>query len=216
MTAVAVDVTTRVGTFSVDAAFTADGGITALYGPSGSGKSVTLATIAGLLRPVRGSVVIGGRTVADADAGLHVSTQDRRVGLVFQHAALLPHRSPLDNVALGARQTHRASRRERAAELLSWVDATHLADAPTSGLSGGEQQRISLARALAGEPDLLMLDEPFSALDQPSRVELRRVVRDLVAARGITALLVTHDLADLDALADRIVHYEPGRTVRVE
>jgi molybdate transport system ATP-binding protein len=217
MTAVAIDTTTRVGTFSVDARFRADGGITALYGPSGSGKSVTLATIAGLLRPESGTVVIGGRTVADAARGIHVSTQERHLGMVFQDSALLPHRSPLDNIALAVRGgADRRARRARAAALLGQVDATHLADAPTSALSGGEKQRISLARALAGEPVLLLLDEPFSALDQQSRLELRRLVRDLVDAEGITALLVTHDLADLEALADRTVHYEPGRTVRVE
>jgi molybdate transport system ATP-binding protein len=216
MTAVAIDTTTRVGTFSVDARFSVDGGITALYGPSGSGKSVTLATIAGLLRPVRGTVRIGHQVVADVGAGIHVATQARRVGMVFQDSALLPHRSPIDNVALAVREPDRRVRRQRATELLAQVDASRLADAPTSTLSGGEKQRVSLARAMAGDPALLLLDEPFSALDQPSRVELRALVRELVDARRITALLVTHDLVDLEALADRTVLYEPGRTVGVE
>ena len=214
MTTLDVDVTTTAGTFTVDAAFTADVGITALFGPSGAGKSVTLATVAGLLRPARGTITIDGRTVADAAADLHVPTQERGLGMVFQHAALLPHRSPLDNVALAVRdEISKGARRDRSRALLDQVGAGHLASSPTSSLSGGEQQRVALARALAGDPTLLLLDEPFSALDQSSRAALRDLVGRLVADRGITAVLVTHDLADVEVLADRTVVYEPGRTI---
>jgi molybdate transport system ATP-binding protein len=209
-----VDVTTTAGTFTVRARFAAEPGITALFGPSGAGKSVTLATIAGLLRPGRGRIVIDGRIVADAGRGLHVPTQQRRLGMVFQQAALLPHRSPLDNVALAVSDAgSRSQRRQRSRQLLSQVGADHLADAPTAALSGGEQQRIALARALAGDPRLLLLDEPFSALDQASRDALRQLVVQLVEDRRITAVLVTHDLVDVDALADHTVVYEPGTTV---
>ena len=213
MTTLAVDVTTTAGTFTVEARLSADVGITALTGPSGAGKSVTLATVAGLLRPDRGTIEIDGRTVADAAAGVHVPTQERSIGMVFQHAALLPHRSPLDNVALAVRGApNRADRRERSRGLLAQVGAEHLADAPTTSLSGGEQQRVALARALAGNPALLLLDEPFSALDHGSRSALRDLVGRLVDDRAMTALLVTHDQADVDALAARTVTFEPGRT----
>lgn len=213
MTTLDVDVTTTAGTFTVEARFTAGPGITALFGPSGAGKSVTLATVAGLLRPERGAIAIDGRTVADAAADLHVPTQERGLGMVFQHAALLPHRTPLDNVALAVRDTtSRQARRQRSQDLLDQVGAGHLATSPTSALSGGEQQRVALARALAGDPTLLLLDEPFSALDQASRRALRDLVGRLVADRGMTAVLVTHDLADVEALASRTVVYEPGRT----
>lgn len=213
MSTLAADVTTTVGTFTVRARLTADPGITALIGPSGAGKSVTLATVAGLLRPERGTITIDGRSVADAGTGLHVPTQQRRIGMVFQHAALLPHRSPLDNVALALREAPtRAARRERSRALLDQVGAGHLADSPTSSLSGGEQQRVSLARALAGEPALLLLDEPFSALDHASRIALRDLVGRLVEERRTTALLVTHDQADVDALASHTVTFEPGTT----
>jgi len=184
---VTVDVTTTVGTFTVSAAFTASPGITALFGPSGSGKSVTLATIAGLLRPHRGTITLAGNTVADPARKVHVPTQDRRLGMVFQHAALLPHRSPLDNVALGARTGNRTQRRDLARDLLDQVHAAHLAQAPTRTLSGGEQQRIALARALAGQPQLLLLDEPFTALDQPTRRSLRQLVRTLVDTHQLTS-----------------------------
>lgn len=214
---VQIDATTTTGEFSVEARFEATGGITALFGPSGAGKSVTLATVAGLLRPARGTVVLDGHTVADAWRRVHVPTQQREVGMVFQHAALLPHRSPLGNVALAVRRAR--DRRERSLVARQWLErvrAVHLADAPTTRLSGGEQQLVALARALAGEPRLLLLDEPFSALDQPTRDSLRALVRGIVAEEGIAALLVTHDRDDITAVADRIVHYEPGRTVGVE
>lgn len=208
---VEVDTTTTTGTFTVTARFTTTPGVTALFGPSGSGKSVTLATIAGILRPLRGTVVLHGRTVADAERGVHVRTQDRGIGMVFQHAALLPHRSPLDNVAIAVNSSStRAERRAVAGGLLDHVHAAHLADRPTTTLSGGEQQRVALARAIAGDPTTLLLDEPFSALDLPTRRALRQLVRDLVDEHSLTAILVTHDLEDITDLADRVVLYEPG------
>lgn len=214
MTVLDVDATIVIGAYTVRARFSASAGVTALFGPSGSGKSVTLATIAGLLRPASGRVTIHGRTVADAARGIHVPTQGRRVGMVSQRGSLLPHRDPLDNVALAVRDVRgRAARRTLARQLLADVDAGHLAAAATPTLSGGEQQRVALARALAGNPQLLLLDEPFSALDQRSRVSLRALVADVVAARAMPSILVTHDLEDLAALADRIVLYEPGASV---
>ena len=207
-----IDATTNAGVFTVAARFEAHAGITVLFGPSGSGKSLTLATIAGLIHPTTGAIVLHGRTIADPSAGIHVPTQDRHLGLVAQHAALLPHRSPLDNVALAVRVGNRHARRAEARRLLDEVEAGHLTEAPTSALSGGEQQRVALARALAGQPRLLLLDEPFSALDQPTRVRLRHLVRSIVEELRVPAVLVTHDLDDAAALADRIIRYEPGRT----
>lgn len=213
--AVRIAATTTVGGFAVSADFAADAGITALFGPSGAGKSVTMATIAGLLRPTVGTVELDGVVVADAGTGLHVPTQRRGIGMVFQQPALLAHRSPLDNVALavsGADRRDRRSRRAVARQWLERVDAGHLADAATTTMSGGEQQRVSLARALAGSPRVLLLDEPFSALDLAARVSLRALVRQLVDAHGIAAVLVTHDLDDVVNLADRVVLFEPGAT----
>ena len=223
---VRIAATTSVGGFTVSADFTADAGITALFGPSGAGKSVTLATIAGLLRPDVGTVALDGEVVADAGTGLHVPTQRRGIGMVFQQPALLAYRSPVDNVALavagpgagaggGAGAGVRAGRRERRAVARQWldrVDAGHLGDAATATMSGGEQQRVALARALAGSPRVLLLDEPFSALDLASRTALRALVRGLVDDHGIAAVLVTHDLDDITHLADRVVLFEPGFT----
>lgn len=214
MSIVTINATTAAGGSSVHAEFVAGRGITALFGPSGAGKSVTLATIAGLLRPVSGTVEIAGTVVADAGRSIHVRTQQRQLGMVFQDAALLSHRSPLDNVALAVRAgVPRRERREIAAAWLERVQAGHLAHAPTSALSGGERQRVAIARALAGEPSLLLLDEPLSALDHHTRVTLRQLVLDIVDEHSIGALLVTHDVDDILALATAVVVFEPGRTV---
>ena len=210
--ALSVDVTTTAGSFTVVARFEAHPGITVLFGPSGSGKSLTLATIAGFLRPREGRISLHGELVADASTDLHVSTQERRIGMVAQYAALLPHRSPLDNVALAIRDPSRAARREQARQWLGEVGAEQLVDATTAHLSGGEQQRVALARALAGKPQLLLLDEPFSALDQPTRVRLRQLLRRIVDDHRIAAVVVTHDLDDAASLADRVVLYQPGHT----
>jgi ABC-type sulfate/molybdate transport systems ATPase subunit len=205
------DFTTVVGTFTVSATFEALPGITVLSGPSGAGKSLTIATIAGLLRPTSGSIKIGGREVADATSAYHLPTQQRGIGMVFQSGVLLPHRSPLDNIAVTLKGP-RPQRRALAAEWLERVNGRSLEQRATRTLSGGEQQRVALARALASNPSVLLLDEPFSALDRDNRIALRALVRELVDDAGITALLVTHDRDDVDALADRVVHYEPGRT----
>lgn len=213
MSVLTVDIRVEVPSFGVDATFSAATGITVLSGPSGSGKSLTLAAIAGTLRPARGVIRVDNVVFADVEGGVHVRSQDRRLGVVYQHAALLDHRSPLDNVMLAVREGDEASRRSTAMALLERVGAAGLARAKTRLLSGGERQRVALARAMAGAPRLLLLDEPFSSLDASSRAEMRRLLKALVVEHQLIALVVTHDQADVDALADRVVVYEPGRTV---
>ena len=213
MSVLKVDIRVEVPSFGVEATFSAATGITVLSGPSGSGKSLTLAAIAGTLRPARGVIRVDNVVFADVEGGVHVRSQDRRLGVVYQHAALLDHRSPLDNVMLAVREGDEASRRSTAMALLERVGAAGLARAKTRLLSGGERQRVALARAMAGAPRLLLLDEPFSSLDASSRAEMRGLLKALVVEHQLIALVVTHDQADVDALADRVVVYEPGRTV---
>lgn len=202
----------RAGEFEMRVEIRTEPGITVLFGPSGAGKSLTLATIAGLRRPDAGAVTINGRPVADASTGLHIRTQDRSVGVVFQDSLLLPHRNVRDNVALAVRTGTRAERRREADRLLAAVGASGLAEAAPGRLSGGERQRIALARALAGRPHLLLLDEPFSALDHATRRTLRTLLRDLVTTTGVATLVVTHDLDEAAELADHTIVYREGTT----
>jgi molybdate transport system ATP-binding protein len=214
MTELRVSITARVPRFTVSASFRALPGVTALVGPSGSGKSLTLAAITGVRRPTAGTVSLGDETWVDVERGVFVSTQNRRVAAVTQFPALLAHLSPVANVRLALEG--REHRHERAMQWLERVGAAHLATSETSTLSGGEEQRVALARALARQPRVLVLDEPFSALDRDSRVVLRSLVREVVDEYAIPTVLVTHDVADVAALADDVVLYEPGRSVRQE
>lgn len=205
------------GNFVVSTQFDVGTGATVLFGPSGSGKSVTLSAIAGLLRPTTGSIQLHDIVVADAEKNIHIPTQQRNIGMMFQHGALLHHRSPLDNVALAVKSQNatalsRNERREIAMQWLHRVHGEHLAHANTSSLSGGEQQRVALARALAGSPRTLLLDEPFTALDLVSRQSLRELISSLVVEHDLTAIIVTHDLDDVVHLAQRVVLFEIGTT----
>ena len=211
-----VQVRHQIGRFDLDVAFSAGEELTVLFGPSGAGKSLTMAAIAGLIRPDFARVELRDRLVADSDSHLHVPTRQRRIGFVFQDALLLPHRTVLDNVALAVRTRKRHLRRTRAHELLIEVGAGELADRRPGTLSGGQRQRVALARALAGEPQLLLLDEPFSALDLNTRRRLRALVRELAQRHQLPTLLITHDHDEARELAERIVIYNAGRVVDVQ
>jgi molybdate transport system ATP-binding protein len=207
-----VAVTRRIGEFDLDVAFTMESGISVLFGPSGAGKSLTLALIAGLIRPDAGTILINGRVVTDCARRIHVSTQERRIGMVFQDGVLLPHRSVLDNVALAVRQA--GGRRERRAIARSWLErvgAEGFVDRRPGSLSGGQRQRVALARGLAGEPALVLLDEPLSALDATVRAELRELIREVIPSSGVPALLVTHDAEEAADIGDVIIAYDDGR-----
>jgi molybdate transport system ATP-binding protein len=210
--ALEVAVARQIGEFELDVAFTAESGILVLFGPSGAGKSLTLALIAGLIRPDTGTITIKGHVVTDCAERIHVSTQDRRIGMVFQDGLLLPHRSVLDNVVLAVRQSSgRRARREVARSWLEQVGADELAARRPSSLSGGERQRVALARGLAGDPALVLLDEPLSALDLTVRRELRELIRRVIVSSGVPAVLVTHDAEEAEELGDVVIAYNNGR-----
>jgi ABC-type Fe3+/spermidine/putrescine transport system ATPase subunit len=173
------------------------GAVLGVVGPSGCGKSTLLATIAGLTPALSGSVEIAGRDVT------HLPVHDRRVGLVFQESLLFPHLSIRDNVAYGPRRrgVSRAEARSEADRLLAWVGLEGFGDRDVGQLSGGQAQRVSLARALAAEPAVLCLDEPFSALDAPLRARLAQDVLAIIARANIPAIHVTHDCDEAATMA---------------
>lgn len=211
-TALELAVSRQIGEFELDVAFTVQSGMSVLFGPSGAGKSLTLALIAGLTRPDAGTIVINGRAVTDCARRTYVTTQERRVGMVFQDGLLLPHRSVLDNVALAVRQASgRGARRAVARTWLERVGAEGFAERRPGSLSGGQRQRVALARGLAGEPALVLLDEPLSALDSVVRREMRKLIRGVIVASGVPAVLVTHDEEEAEELGDVIIAYDKGR-----
>ncbi len=185
-----------------------------LFGRSGAGKSLTLRAVAGLFRPSSGRIVLNGRVVFDSRSGVNLPPQARRVGYVPQGYALFPHLTVFENVAYGLRGRAEEIRR-RVMEWLDQVGLADLAERRPHQLSGGQQQRVALARALAIQPDVLLLDEPLSALDAPTRSELQRLIQRLQRQLGIPVLFVTHSLAEAAFLADRIAVLEKGRLLQV-
>jgi len=204
----------RLPDFTLDVAWTADGGVAALFGPSGAGKTLTLQCMAGLLRPDAGYIVVDGRVLFDAAAGMDVPPQARRVGYVFQGYALFPHLTVADNVGFGLRGRPQPARARRVAEVIERLGLAGLERRYPRELSGGQRQRVALGRALAIDPALLLLDEPLSALDAPLRQTLRNELRGVLGEWGTAAVVVTHDFTEAYRLGDRIVVYDGGRVVQ--
>ncbi len=179
------------------------GSTVALVGPSGAGKSTVLNAIAGLVKPVAGRISCDDETWFDAERGVFLRPEERRVGLVFQDYALFPH--------LTVRKNIEYARRHPADEYLDRFQIGHLEAALPGSLSGGERQRVALARALARDPEILLLDEPLAALDAHTKIEVRLELQQLLAGLEIPTLLVTHDFEDAAALADRVGVIVEGR-----
>jgi molybdate transport system ATP-binding protein len=212
----AADLQASAGAFRLRAAFEVPpGGTLVLFGPSGAGKSLLLRAVAGIHRPVRGRVTLDGRPLLDSARGVVVPPQARRLGYVPQSYALFPHFTVAENVAFGLRGLSGADRRRRVDDLLATLQLDGLAGRRPAQLSGGQQQRVALARALAPEPRVLLLDEPFAALDAPLRRLLRRELQTLRHRFGFAVLFVTHDLGDACALGDEIAVVAGGEIVQI-
>ncbi len=190
------------------------GELLALVGPSGSGKSTVLRAIAGLYRPRSGFIQSGADIWFDSRAHVDISPQRRRVGMLFQQYALFPHLSALGNVRIALGHLPKPQRDGRARELLARVHLSGVHDRRPAQLSGGEQQRVALARALAREPHVLLLDEPFSAVDQVTRRKLRLELSQLSRSLSIPTILVTHDLDEACMLGRRMCVLRAGRTLQ--
>ncbi len=189
----------------------APGRITAVLGPNGAGKSTLLSALAGLQAIDSGRIAIAGAVVDEVDAGIFVPPEQRRIGFVFQDFLLFPHLSVLDNVAFGPRSRGEGDARRRAQDWLARLDIAELAERRPASLSGGQAQRVAMARALATEPDLLLLDEPLAALDASTRLDVRRELRTHLSTFPGVTLIVTHDPLDALVLADDMVVLEAGR-----
>jgi molybdate transport system ATP-binding protein len=199
--------------FLLDVELDCGPGITCVMGPSGSGKSTILAALAGLAVPDRGSVSLGGQTWLDTATGINVPVHARRLSYMFQGLALFPHMTAQRNVEYGMHHLERAERATRAITLLDRLGVKHLAGRRPRTFSGGEAQRVALARAIAPSPKLMLLDEPFSALDRELRAQLTKLVRELVAELGIPLVHVTHSVAEARLLADQVLRIESGKIV---
>ena len=212
----ALEVMVRADTpIPLDVAFRVEPGeLLALVGHSGSGKSTILRTIAGLWRPTEARVTIGGTVWLDTARGVAVPPHRRRVGIVFQSYALFPHMTAAANVITALEHLPRSERRAEAERLLALVNLTGLGGRRPAELSGGQQQRVAVARALARNPDVLLLDEPFSALDRAARETLYREILALRRGLRMPVVLVTHDMDEAKLLADRMVVIEAGHVLK--
>jgi molybdate transport system ATP-binding protein len=210
-----VQARTRRGDLELDVQLAVESGeCLALAGPSGAGKTSILRVAAGLLRPAHGRVHANGGTWLDTDRDIDVPAELRRCGYVFQDYALFPHLNAWQNVAYPLRGISRHERRARALELLERFGLADRADARPRTLSGGERQRVAVARALARRPDVLLLDEPLSALDSRTRADAARELGALLRESDAPALLVTHDFAEAAQLGDRVGVIDRGRVIQ--
>jgi molybdate transport system ATP-binding protein len=202
------------GPIPLDVEFSCEpGAVLAIFGPSGSGKTTILRSIAGLARPAYARVQSGADTWTDTDAGVWRPPHQREVGFVFQEYALFPHLTALGNVMTALGHRPRAERRSRAEALLDLVHLAGHASKRPHQLSGGERQRVAIARALAREPAVLLLDEPFAAVDRSVRRRLQNEVDSLRRALDVPLILVTHDFEDVVRIATHVLMLEHGRTV---
>jgi molybdate transport system ATP-binding protein len=209
-----VAIVKQVNGFKLEVAWEIDNELAVLFGYSGAGKSLTLQLIAGLMNPEAGRIAVNGRVLFDSQQQITVPPQRRSLGYVFQDLALFPHMTVRQNIAYGATGLNRLERHQRVEEMLQVFHLEGLADKPPAEISGGQKQRVALARALIRRPQALLLDEPFSALDNPLRREMRQVLQGIHAEFGIPVVLVTHDLLEAATLADRLFIYHGGNIIQ--
>ena len=215
--ALTVDIRKTLGDFRLDMRFTADNGVLALLGASGCGKSMTLRCIAGVEKPDRGHIELNGRVLYDSGKRIDLKPQERRVGYLFQQYALFPNMTVRQNILCGLnREKDRAVKQRRLCEMLKMMQLEGFEERKPAQLSGGQQQRVALARILVNDPQILLLDEPFSALDSNLRDSLKVELRDLLKRFGREVLMVTHDRNEAYNMSREIAVMDGGRLLTVK
>ncbi|MBF0559195.1 MAG: ATP-binding cassette domain-containing protein [Nitrospirae bacterium] len=209
-----VELKKKVGPFDLDVAWEMADELAVLFGYSGAGKSITLQMIAGLMQPDAGVVRCGEKVLFDSFNKINLPPQKRSFGYVFQNLALFPHMTVDENIRYGATGISSDECRKRLAEIIGAFRLEEVIGRLPSKLSGGQQQRVAFARALIRKPDVLLLDEPFSALDNPLRLEMRQFLKDVRNTFNIPVVLVTHDIIEAYTMADNIIVYSNGRVVQ--
>lgn len=208
-----VSVEGQVGTFPVAAAFTAGGGVTALFGESGAGKTTLLKMIAGVTRPAKGRIAIRDHVLFDSARGIHLPPEQRRIGYVFQDARLFPHLSVRQNLDYGRRMNGLRPDAATQAHAIELLDIGHLLDRRPAQLSGGEMQRIALGRALLAKPKLLLLDEPLGSLDDERKADILPFLIRLRDDARVPMVYVSHDAEEMRQLATSVVMLKRGKVV---
>jgi len=210
-----LDLRHRLKNFELNISLTAEAELVVIFGPSGAGKSLTLQAIAGLFTAAQGRITLNGQTLFDRAKNVNLPPQQRRTGYVMQDYTLFPHLSVGQNIAYGLRGRPKTEIRQTVTDMLTLMRLPGYENQRPNQLSGGQKQRVALARALVTRPQILLLDEPFSALDGPTRAELRQELRQLQAQVKIPALMVTHDLAEANLLANRIAIFQAGKLLQL-
>lgn len=205
-----VDVTKVLGATTVEAAFDSAGGVTALFGPSGAGKTSLINMIAGLLRPDRGRIEVDGETLDDTAQRIHIPAHRRRIGYVFQDARLFPHLSVEQNLDYGRRMNGLPFDAAQQARIAQLLDLEALRQRRPGRLSGGEKQRVALGRALLARPRLLLLDEPLGSLDDERKAEILPYLMRLRDQAGVPMVYVSHDADEIRRLATQVIRLQNG------
>ena len=207
-----VNIEKRLASCNLHIEFVTDEQILGLFGSSGAGKSMTLKCIAGIEKPDKGVIRLGDRVLFDSDQNINLKPQERGVGYLFQEYALFPNMTVRGNITAALHHLKRADRKERADTLMEQFKISHLADKRPDSLSGGERQRAALARLIASEPELLLLDEPFSSLDTMLKCELIPFVKETVEGYGKGCIMVSHDVGEIAAVCGRVTVIRNGKT----
>ena len=200
-----INVTRKLGETQISLSLSAGAGLTALFGPSGAGKTSILNMVSGLLKPDSGKIVVAGETLFDADAGINLSPEARGAGYVFQARHLFPHLRVKANLLYGARLADPARQVMSLQEATDFLGIGHLLERWPRNLSGGEAQRVAIGRALLSAPRFLLMDEPLASLDMPRRIEIMQVIERIRDELALPILYVSHDRSELDRLATHIV-----------